>query len=143
MKASLTTPKEDVKKLRRDWGVSVKNTLDLSGFARELDPYWAEEDAQKAEARREAQRLLAEERAKAGIPPPPPRVFKEKKTPNTPTSDESTQDPQQPRVAPVGLARLAARYLSLELVKNKRISKSNWELPLTQAQLECKLFHSL
>jgi hypothetical protein len=140
--ASLTTPKEDIKKIRRDWGVSVQSAVDLSGFARELDPYWAEEDERKAEARREAQRLLAEERAKAGIPPPPPRIFK-KKTSNTPTSDESTQDPQQPKAALVGLARLAARYLSLELVKNKKTSKSNWELPLTQSQLECKLFNCL
>jgi regulator of protease activity HflC (stomatin/prohibitin superfamily) len=123
--------------------VSVENAVDLSGLAREIDPYWAEEDRQKAEAKREAQRILAEERAKAGIPPPPPKIFKERKSSNTAASNNSTQEPQQPKAALVGLARLADRYLSLELVKNKRVSRSNWELPLTQGQLECTLFRSL
>ena len=52
-------------------------------------------------------------------------------------STSQNQHPHYPKGTPVGLARLAARYLALELVKRKKISRSNWENPLTTAQLDC------
>jgi ribonuclease D len=33
---------QDVRKLRFDWGVEVKNYLDLSPLALEVDPFWSE-----------------------------------------------------------------------------------------------------
>ena len=33
---------QDVRKLRFDWGVEVKNYLDLSPLAFEIDPFWSE-----------------------------------------------------------------------------------------------------
>ena len=33
---------QDVRKLRFDWGVEVKNFLDLSPLALEIDPFWSE-----------------------------------------------------------------------------------------------------
>ncbi|KIM27574.1 hypothetical protein M408DRAFT_166951 [Serendipita vermifera MAFF 305830] len=86
---------DDAKKLNKDWGISVRNMVDLSTLARSLDPYWAEEDRLKAEA---------------------------------------TNNPNL-KAAPVGLARLAARYLTLQLVKGKKVTRSNWERPLTTAQI--------
>lgn len=117
-----TFNEDDARKLSVDWGVSVENVLDLSTLARSLDPYWAEEDRQKAEARN----LLENEKETSTLPS------------GVPTAKGNKPIQHQPKKTVVGLARLTARYLTMQLAKGKRVTMSNWEKPLTEAQLTCR-----
>ncbi|KIM27573.1 hypothetical protein M408DRAFT_24497 [Serendipita vermifera MAFF 305830] len=123
----------DVKKLNKDWDVNVENVLDLSTLARECDPYWNEEDRRKAEARK----ALAAEQAKIGMLAAGPNKAEFMKDPMAAPNSEDLEPTVEQWTGPsIGLARLAARCLSVTLVKNKKTVTSNWERPLTPLQIE-------
>lgn len=112
----------DAQKLEKDTAMPVLNLLDLSTEAQSLDSYWAEERRKKLQENIE--RNLARNPAKASSTEIPIGSLGAK--PLKPFS--------------VGLASLVARYLSLNLVKTKRVTMSNWEaVPLAQTQQQCKL----
>lgn len=120
----------------------VENLLDLSILAREVDPFWDEEDRQRAEARK----ALALEQAKIGMlaasEPQNADIKYKYPTTTTPDDDNAEQLPERPKGSLISLARLTSHCLSLTLVKNKRISTSNWERVLTEPQIECTLIQS-
>lgn len=65
-------------------------------------------------------------------------------TPEATPKEKNRKEPKPKKFGPrklpaLGLARLAAHYLSYNLPKPKAVSRSNWEMnPLTERQLICE-----
>jgi hypothetical protein len=172
--------------------MQVRNALDLSPHARNLDPYWNAASAKSLEEAK--QRKIAREQAEAqgksqnqsqGQTPGEGQshrhigghsqghtrtqvqggasvrqaVGHSSNTNNTTQKnsqngtnmnrtqrrkpfkegDEEEKPFGPPKALPIGLSRLIARYFSLNLVKPKSVSMSNWEkVPLTERELTCE-----
>lgn len=133
---------DDAKKLWKDLGIHLNTVVDLSLFVKCVDSG-----------------LFAERLDRyADVPlPPESAVIPD---PSSQSLPQTTDFPEEhykseaflgphihrlfrgPYSAPVGLARLTEMYTGIVLTKGK-ITRSNWEAVLTQAQLTCTYTHML
>jgi hypothetical protein len=100
----------------------VLNLLDLSTEAQNLDDHWVKELKKKLQQNKERDPAVSPDQASAS-----------KELPN------GLQETSPPKLSSLGLARLVAKFLSLNLVKSKKVVMSNWEtVPLTEQQQQCE-----
>jgi hypothetical protein len=135
---------DDADKLSVDWGIDVCNLVDLSSVARGLDPHWDEQDEIRAKEREVERLRKAQERAEAAAAKGEQSTtaaevtngevkgteFKKRRN-----GDEQDQQPKRPGL--LALAKLTERYLSMQLLKPKKIRQGNWERRLTEEQVNC------
>jgi hypothetical protein len=112
--------------------------LDLSELARQVDDSWEKMDQEAREAR-EAARIEQMKKAilaEASAPVSEEELQKLLRKKEEQIAMHAKSSPSRPDYRLISLVRLAARYLSLNLVKGK-MSRSNWENHLSEGQITC------
>lgn len=112
--------------------------LDLSELARQVDNSWDKMDQQAREALEAARLEQMTQAILAGASAPVSeeelqKLLREREEQKAMSTKPSTSRPESRLIS---LARLATRYLSLNLVKGK-MSRSNWENYLSNGQIAC------